>query len=281
MLKDQCGYFTLPRSASVYLPDLTGAAVALYWVLFDLAQQHSAVRLEIPAYAIGDRTGLSPNSVHAAGQKLQEKGLVVCTKVEHGLLAYELMNPEKGGLLPAPVKDAKTGKRYAGVYRFKPEPGRSARTVKNTLKPSPPAPAADIPWSEIGGSESQKLRSTMSKIDVCSSKTAILHSPNTLKTNEVNNDLISLKNSEKKGISEKSGSSKDCPGENQTGKQEAGEKKKMDARPEKTSAACSLEREATSFHFGYNALPDPCPTFEAVRAQRQIDWRRAAANDTN
>ena len=64
------------------------------------------------------------------------------------------MNPETGALLQPPVRDANTGKRYIGVYRFTPQPGLSARALKNTPKPSPPAPAANIPWSEIGGSES-------------------------------------------------------------------------------------------------------------------------------
>ena len=225
VLRKQCGFFTLPRCAP--LAELSGSAVKLYCALFDLAQRHSATRIEIPAYAIGGLAGLSKNTVGTAGQELKEKNLVAITKGQHGLLAYELVNPETGALLPPPVDD-RTERRYTGVYHFTPQFGLSARSAKNTPKPSPPALAANIPWSEIGGSESQTLGTTKSNFDLSGSKIGILDSPTRLKTNELNTNAVSLKHSEKKGISEKR---KDSPGEKKA-------------------------EEAISFPFGFCASPD-------------------------
>lgn len=230
VLKNECGFFTIPRRAP--LAELSGSAVKLYCALFDLAQRYSATRIEIPAYAIGGLVGLSKNTVRTAGQELGEKNLAVITKGERGLLAYELVNPETGALLQPPVRDANTGKRYIGVYRFTPQPGLSARALKNTPKPSPPAPAANIPWSEIGGSESQNLGTTKSNFAPRRSKSGILDSPTSLKTKELSDSYVSLKDSEKKGISEGDRKSKDSPEEKQA------------------------EEEATSFPFGFCASPD-------------------------
>jgi hypothetical protein len=227
VLRNECGFFTLPRL--VPLAELSGSAVKLYWALFALAQRHSATRIEIPIYAICGLTGLSKNTVGTAGQELKEKGLVVIKKGERGLLAYELVNPETGALLPPPV-DPRTGRRYTGVYRFIPELGHTARTAENNPKPSLSAPAVNVPWSEIGGSESQNLGTTKSNFYLSKSKIGILGLPTSLKTNELSTNAVSLKHSEKKGISEKS---KDPPGEKQ-----------------------AEEEEATSFRFGFCASPD-------------------------
>jgi hypothetical protein len=224
VLQKQCGFFTFPRHAP--FAKLSGSALKLYCALLDLAQRHSATCIEIPAYAIGGLAGLSKNTVGAAGRDLKANGLVVITKGEHGLLAYELINPDTGALLPAPV-DPRTGRRYTGIYHFTPKLGQNARTAKNSPKPSPPAQAANIPWSEINGSESQDLGTTKSNLDLASSKFGILDTLIGAKTKELSANAVSLKHSEKNGISKES---KDSQGE-----------KKAD--------------EATSFPFGFCASP--------------------------
>ncbi len=210
VLKDEARYFTLPKSASAFLPKLTGAATKLYWMLFDIAQQRSAVQIEIPAYIVEDLTGLSVNSVRVAGDELQKVNLVVCGNVAHGMRCYTLINPEKGKPLPAPVRNPKTGERFKGVYHFDGQAGRSARTARKAAHPiPPPAPPADVSWDEISNPESQKVTSTTnpesqkvmstsSKIDGLASKTVNLTSSNSLKKQRVEPSSVSLNTLNKK-----------------------------------------------------------------------------------
>jgi len=215
VLKDECQYFTVPRAASAVLPDLKGSSVKLYWALFDIAQQRSAVQIAIPSYVIGDLTGLSPNSVHDAGEQLQKHGLVECKKIAHGMISYTIINPEKKKPLPPPVRNPKTGERFKGTYHFEGQPGRSARTARKArFRVQPPAPPPSVPsWDEIGSSESQNLRSTFSKIDDSASNFANLDSAKSLKKQSVESDPVSLNTSEKKGISEQAGVRKSLPPE--------------------------------------------------------------------
>ncbi len=102
---------------------LSPSALKLYLVLVRLAQKHTAVQIETPAYEVRDYTGLDHKSVTKAGRELREAGLVLLGKGTASVMSYQLFDPESGNPLPIPE-----GRR--GVRRYEPKPGRSARTTR-------------------------------------------------------------------------------------------------------------------------------------------------------
>ena len=74
-------FFTVPRELvdGGHLATLSGCAVKLYIALMMLAQKHSAVEIEIPAYIAHDLAGLAANSVTSATKELVAAGLVTCS----------------------------------------------------------------------------------------------------------------------------------------------------------------------------------------------------------
>jgi len=155
VLRDQCGFFPVPRALveSGLLKELSPSAVSLYTLLLFLAQRHSAVQIETVAYEIADYTGMDAKSVKTARESLEQAGLVTCNKRQHGIIAYQLLNPEKGFPLAAP-----TGRR--GVRQHRPTPGRSARTVRqmrgedvSTRIGRPLGQPYPVSWDEISRDE--------------------------------------------------------------------------------------------------------------------------------
>lgn len=151
VLKDQCGFFPMPRAfvESGLLKELPPSAVSLYTLLLFLAQKHSAVQIETVAYEIADYTGMDAKSVKTARESLEQAGLITCHKRQHGIVAYQLLNPKSGLPLPAPA-----GRR--GVRQHRSKPGRSARTIRQMQREAPPEqPGQSYPpsWDEISRDE--------------------------------------------------------------------------------------------------------------------------------
>ena len=151
VLKDQCHFFTVPRELveSGSLKELSPSAVSLYLVLLFLAQKHSAVQIETPAHEIADYTGMDAKSVKTARESLEKAGLVTCHKRQHGIIAYQLLNPKSGLPLPPPA-----GRR--GVRQHCPQQGRSARTVRKMRGEDPPTRVGQpypVSWDEISRDE--------------------------------------------------------------------------------------------------------------------------------
>jgi hypothetical protein len=145
ILKDQCTWFPVPHALykNYHLRDLGGAAVKLYDLLMGLGQQHSAVKLELPAYIVRDFTGLTAETVASARRELQAAGLVTCTKGGHGVLTYVLLNPETHVPLPPP-------EGFSGFFCHRPTLGRSARTARIQLRVEPVKSTSTLSWEEIG-----------------------------------------------------------------------------------------------------------------------------------
>jgi hypothetical protein len=101
----KCTWFPVPRALykNGHLRHLGGSAVKLYDLLMGLAQEHSAVKLELPAYKARDWAGLTAETVPIARRELEAAGLVTCKKGEHGVMTYVLLNPETQVPLPPPV----------------------------------------------------------------------------------------------------------------------------------------------------------------------------------
>jgi hypothetical protein len=151
VLRDQCHFFPMPRALveSGLLKELPPSAVSLYTLLLFLAQKHSAVQIETVAYEIADYTGMDAKSVKTARESLEQTGLVTCHKRQHGIIAYQLLNPKSGLPLPAPP-----GRR--GVRQHRPKPGRSARTVRQMQREDVPKQAGQSyppSWDEISRDE--------------------------------------------------------------------------------------------------------------------------------
>jgi hypothetical protein len=152
VFKDQCRFFTVPRELveSRLLAKLPPSAVRLYLVLLFLAQKHSAVQIETVAYEMADYTQMDAKSVKTARESLEKAGLIACHKGQHGIITYQLLNPESRLPLPAPP-----GKR--GIREHRPQPGRSARTVRQIRKTKNPAMQPDNfyppSWDEISRDE--------------------------------------------------------------------------------------------------------------------------------
>ena len=150
VLKGQI-WFPVPRALyeKGHLRDLSGSAVKLYVVLMGLAQQHSAVMIQLPAYRARDLAGLTTETVQIARRELEAADLVTCKKGEHGVMTYVLLNPETKVPLPPP-------EGRSGFHRHRPTPGRSARTARKQLRVEPKestetrAPS----WDDIGKIES-------------------------------------------------------------------------------------------------------------------------------
>jgi len=143
-------FFTMPRALveSGLLKELSPSAVRLYMVLMFLAQKHSAVQLEVPAYEFTDYAGVDWKSVTTAREQLERAGLVICRKGQHGIVAYQLLDPENHLPLPAP-----DGRR--GVRQHRPAPGRSAKIIRKMQREALPqkanGKASSYPpsWDEI------------------------------------------------------------------------------------------------------------------------------------
>ncbi len=147
VLREQCLFFPVPRALleSCLLAQLPPSAVRLYLLLLYWAQKHSAVQIETVAYEIGDYTRMDAKSVKVARERLEKAGLVTCHKRQHGIIAYQLLNPESGIPLPPPE-----GKR--GLRRHRPQSGRSARTIRRMRREDVPNRAEQsypLSWDEI------------------------------------------------------------------------------------------------------------------------------------
>ena len=151
VLRDQCRFFTVPRALveSGLLKQLPPSAVRLYLLLLHFAQKHSAVQIETVAYEIEDYTGMDAKSVKVGRESLEKVGLVTCQKQQHGIIAYQILNPENAVPLPPPE-----GKR--GVRQHRPKPGRSARTVRQMRRDDVPnctEQSYPLSWDEIARDE--------------------------------------------------------------------------------------------------------------------------------
>jgi hypothetical protein len=151
VLRDQCLFFTMPREIveSGLLMGLSPCALSLYVFLLYLAQKHSAVQIETVAYEIGDYTHMDPKSVKSARENLESAGLITCHKRQHGVIAYQLLNPKTGLPLPAPP-----GRR--GVRQHRSKPGRSARTIRRLQREDTPKQESQpypLSWDEISQDE--------------------------------------------------------------------------------------------------------------------------------
>ncbi len=140
VFRDQCSFFTVPHELvdAGHLRDLSEAAIKLYLVLVALAQKHSAIAIQLPAYKVHDYTGLQRKSVIKAGRELAQAKLVRLDKTCGAVMTYNLLNPVTGSPLPAPE-----GRR--GIHYHRPSPGRSARTIEKLRKafPKDTAPEPD------------------------------------------------------------------------------------------------------------------------------------------
>jgi hypothetical protein len=130
-----------------HLRELSGSAVKLYLVLMRLAQKHSAVRIELPAYRARELAGLTAETVAEARRELEAAGLVTCGRGEHGVTTYELLDPETRVPLPAP-------KGFSGLLRHHPTPGSRARTARKQVVPVDSTATLAPSWDDIGKTES-------------------------------------------------------------------------------------------------------------------------------
>jgi hypothetical protein len=206
-------FFTVSRELveGGHLGALSGSAVKLYIMLMMLAQKHSAVEIQIPAYIAFDFAGLTANTVTRAGRELVAAGLVTCKAGEHGRTGYVLLDPKTRLPLPAPE-----GRR--GVFRQPPAPGRSA-TARKPIKPMASTETHVPAWDEIGkteapqnrhrntfrAAESQKLGSLIPKIAHHDPKNCEPRTAEAFEKEGFNASLSSLKTTLKRGISEEQG----------------------------------------------------------------------------
>jgi hypothetical protein len=152
-------FFPMPEEimAAGIVGQMSGSALKLYLFLLYLAQKHSAVRIETVAYEVRDYVGLHENSVSKARVELVELGLVKCRAIEHNVFEYQLLHPATKQPLEPPT-DKKDGKPRKGLRRWRPVPGRSARTSKQvrSKKASQKATEFDpLSWDQIEGQEIQ------------------------------------------------------------------------------------------------------------------------------
>jgi hypothetical protein len=120
----QNNFFTVSRELvdGGHLAALSGGAVKLYIALMSLAQKHSAVEIEIPAYVAHHLAGIVANTVTSATKELVDAGLVKSTTGQYGRKSYVLLDPKTGFPLPPP-----TGRR--GLFRHPTIPGRGGWIV--------------------------------------------------------------------------------------------------------------------------------------------------------
>jgi hypothetical protein len=141
-------FFTVSRELvdGGHLAALPGSAVKLYITLMMLAQKHSAVELEVPAYLLHDLAGLSANTLTSASKQLEQAGLVKCRDGRYGRKSYVLLDPKTGYPLPAP-------KGFKGVFCPPPTPERGTRTAKKRIRPVASSETAIPSWDEIAEGE--------------------------------------------------------------------------------------------------------------------------------
>lgn len=132
---------------------LSGSAVKLYLVLMRLAQKHSAVKIELPAYRARDLAGLTAETVSNARKALEAAGLVTSRKGEHGVTVYELLDPETKAPLPRPA-------RHSGFYRHSATPGRSARKARKQIYAIQSSETIAPSWDAIGTIETTTRKRT-------------------------------------------------------------------------------------------------------------------------
>jgi len=204
-------FFTVSRELvdGGHLGALSGSAVKLYVLLMMLAQRHSAVEIQIPAYTALDFAGLTANTVTGAGRELVAAGLVTCKGGEHGRTSYVLLDPKTRLPLPAP-------EGHRGVFRQPPAPGRSA-TARKPIKPMA-STATNVPaWDDIGKTEaptqgqhrntfreaeSQKLGTLTPKIAHHDPKNCEPRTAEAFEKGSLSGSLSSLKTTLKREISE-------------------------------------------------------------------------------
>ena len=204
-------FFTVSRELvdGGHLGTLSGSAVKLYVLLMMLAQKHSAVEIQIPAYTALDFAGLTANTVTGAGRELVAAGLVTCKGGEHGRTSYVLLDPKTRLPLPAP-------EGHRGVFRQPPAPGRSA-TARKPIKPMA-STATNVPaWDDIGKTEapqhrytfreaeSQKLGTLIPKIAHHDPKNCEPRTVEAFEKGALTGSLSSLKTTLKREVSEEQG----------------------------------------------------------------------------
>lgn len=141
-----CIWFGVPRELvdGRHLATLRPSSISLLVLLFSLAQRHTAVQLEVPAYEVEDFAGLHSESVAIARRELEQAGFLKSSKGQGGVTVYQLLNPETKQPLPPPE-----GRR--GVRKYIQQPGRSARTVRNQPRKEHSTAMIRPPtWDEIG-----------------------------------------------------------------------------------------------------------------------------------
>jgi len=204
-------FFTVSRELvdGGHLEALSGSAVKFYILLMMLAQKHSAVEIQIPAYTALDFVGLTANTVTGAGRELVAAGLVTCKGGQHGRRSYVLLDPKTRLPLPAP-------EGHRGVFRQPAAPGRSATARK--IKPMKSTETNNVPaWDDIGKTEapqhrytfreaeSQKLGTLIPKIAHHDPKNCEPRTLEALEKDSVNRSLSSLKTTLKREISGEQG----------------------------------------------------------------------------
>ena len=206
-------FFTVPRELvdGGHLATLSGCAVKLYIALMMLAQKHSAVEIEIPAYIAHDLAGLAANSVTSATKELVAAGLVTCRAGQHGRKGYILLDPKTRFPIPAPAG-------HKGIFC---PPPRTGQIMPKGRKSSTAPHEIVIPsWDEIGKTgdarserdrmncepsgtaESQQLRTTIPRIANQTPKNCGARSVEPLEMNSLIPSSSSLKTSLKKEVSE-------------------------------------------------------------------------------
>jgi len=207
-------FFTVPHELvdAGHLAALSGGAVKLYIALMRLAQKHSAVEIEIPAYVAHDLADIVANTVTSASKELVAAGLVKSRTGQYGRKSYVLLDPKTGFPLPPP-----TGHR--GIFRHPTIPGRSGWIVEKRV--STTSSETLVPrWEDIGktgaappkrdginrssprNAESQESRATIPKITSHDRKNCGPRALEALEDKPVTSSPSSLKTSLKRGVSE-------------------------------------------------------------------------------
>jgi hypothetical protein len=136
-------FFTISRELvdGGHLAKLSGSAVKLYISLMMLAQKHSAVEIEIPAYTGRALAGLAPNSITTASRELAAAGLVTSKTGQYGRKVYVLLEPRTQFPLPPPAG-------HKGIFRQQPVIGGWTKSKK--LKTTSSVEIQIPSWEQLG-----------------------------------------------------------------------------------------------------------------------------------
>jgi hypothetical protein len=200
---DKSDWFAIPRKLLTkgHLRDLSGPAVKLFAYLSFLAQKHTAIRLEVANSEIEVFCGLHHETAKEAREELVRKELIIILKAKYGTLTYVLCELDQrdsdGKLLPlTPFGFPKDG----GLRKYKPAPGISARTIREARKLGFKHPSRRIPTK--GGVSAEPQPACRRNRDTVSAEPR-LPLAQVVENSLLNSSAPSLKNSDRKGISEK------------------------------------------------------------------------------